>query len=176
MAIDQRGRRLGVYDREPSAMDEKCWQRFARIILEPHYCIPVFGLMRRLVLEQTIRHGDWVGADRNLLAELSLHGKLHLVPDILFQRRDHPGSSISKYPDERKRAQWFLGQQEPGRTFPTWRRLKEYLAAINRVPLSGGERMACRLTMLRWLAGRHHAGELNLWMMLKELGPVPSSG
>lgn len=175
MAIDQRGRRLGVYDREPAAMEEKCWRRFAGVILEPHYCIPVFGVMRRHVLEQTVRHGDWVGADRNLLAELSLHGKLQLVPELLFQRRDHPDSSISKFPDERKRAAWFRPRQEPMRTFPTWRRLQEYLAAIRRAPLSGGERMACRLTMLRWLAGRHHAGELNLRMMLKELWPVRAS-
>ncbi len=174
-AIDSRGRRIGVYEIEPSAMDESSWKRFASMILPPHYCIPVFGVMRRTILEQTIRHGDWVGADRNLLAELALHGKVQLVPEALFQRRHHAGSSISRFPDERQRASWFRDQQGFGRVYPTWRRLREYLAAINRVPLGFSERLACRLTLLRWISGRHHTGSFNLQMMIRELGPTPAA-
>jgi len=175
-AIDHQGKKLGIYDREPQAMEDQCWQRFAHMILEPHYCIPVFGVMRRNVLEKTIRHGDWVGADRNLLAELALHGKVKLVSEVLFQRRHHPDSSISKFRDERLRGAWFRDQADKKRTYPTWRRLREYWAAIGRVELNAYERMACRLTLLRWLAGRHHTDKANVLMMLRELGPMPEAG
>ena len=175
-AIDHRGKRLGLYEHEPDAMDNTCWRRFANVILKPHYCIPVFGVMRRAVLEQTIRHGDWVGADRNLLAELALYGRVRLLPEVLFQRRHHPDSSISKFPDERQRAAWFQAQHGVKRVYPTWRRLHEYLAAIRRTPLSPAERLTCRATLLRWLASRHHAGQVNALLMLRELGPMPKTG
>jgi glycosyltransferase involved in cell wall biosynthesis len=186
-AIDPAGKRLGIYADEPEAMDAHCWQRFARVILPPHYCIPVFGVMRRSVLEKTIRHGDWVGADRNLLAELALHGKMRLVDELLFQRRHHAESSISKFPDERMRAAWFkraaeadtggseLASRKKTRVYPTWRRLQEYRRAINRVPMSSRERIACRAVLMRWFCGRHHTGKLNAALLLKDLRPIPES-
>ena len=167
-AIDESGRLIGRYAQE-CAFDQECVaERFAAAILVPHLCISVFGVMRRSVLEQTVRHGDWVGADRNLLAELSLHGRIRLLPEALFRRRAHPESSIHKFEDERERMAWFDPAHRGRLSFPTWRRLAEYRAAIARAPLSGAERLACYRRLGRWLAGRHHTGRRNARLMLEE--------
>ncbi len=168
LAIDNTGRQVGRYDREPDAMMSSCWQRFAKMMLTPHYCIPVFGVVRLAILEQTPRHGDWVGADRNLLAELALHGRIALVDRELFQRRHHAESSIAKLPNERQRAAWFKDSDET-RTYPTWRRLKEYAASIKRAPINPLEKLRCYVQLPRWVFGRHHAGERNLKKLWREM-------
>lgn len=169
LRIDAAGRSVGSYPDEVDAMDKAPHRRFRRVIREPHYCIPVFGVMRLAVLKATPRHGDYVGADRNLLAELSLHGKVRLLPEPLFQRRDHAESSVSKYSDERQRLAWFDPRHEGRRSYPTWRRLREYAAAIGRAPLSTPERLRCLAELGGWLAGRHHTGAHNARLLLWEL-------
>lgn len=175
-AIDENGRTLGRYADEPQALETQSWQRFNRLILGRHYCIPVFGVMRTSILEKTARHGNWVGADRNLLAELALYGRIRLVDEVLFQRRHHAESSISKYPDERLRTAWFQGEADSIGSYPTWRRLKEYLRGIRRAPLSARERLFCRAVLLKWLAGRHHTGAHNAALLARELIPMSKTG
>ena len=166
--LDQSGRRIGRYAKECAFDQDRVAERFATAILVPHVCISVFGVMRRSVLEKTVRHGDWVGADRNLLAELSLHGRIRLLPEVLFLRRAHPESSIHKFADERERLAWFDPAHRGRLNFPTWRRLAEYRAAIARAPLSASERLACYRQLGRWLMGRHHTGRRNARLMLEE--------
>ncbi len=125
--------------------------------------------MRRGILLQTIRHGDWVGADRNLLAELSLHGKIELVSEFLFQRREHPEASIHKCEDESQRLAWFDPTLEGTVSFPTWRRLQEYMKAVTRVQISLAERIKCYGKLARWTGARHHTGPRNARLMLAEV-------
>lgn len=167
--IDDSGRTIGRYDQEQPFDDPRPAERLARAILAPHVCISVFGVMRRDVLLRTIRHGDWVGADRNLLAELALHGKVRLVPDILFKRRVHEQASIHRFTDEHERLAWFDPAHRGRWSFPTWRRLREYAGAIRRSPLTAGERAACLGVLTRWLAARHHTGPRNARLLLAEL-------
>ena len=166
--IGERGEVKGYYGEERAFDADGPAQRFWEAISTPHVCIAVFGVMRREVLLKTIRHGDWVGADRNLLAELSLHGKIMLVPEFLFQRREHGEASIHKFEDERQRLAWFDPAHTGRRSFPTWRRLEEYLRAIRRAPLTSGQRFACRSFLLRWLGARHHTGPRNLRLLAAE--------
>jgi hypothetical protein len=131
-------------------------------------CIAVFGVMRREVLQQTVRHGDWVGADRNLLAQLALFGRVVLVPEPLFQRRAHPEASIHKFENERERLAWF----DPGHAgkiaYPTWRRLQEYARAVLASPLRPRHKAACLARLARWLGARHHTGGRNARLMVQE--------
>lgn len=167
-AIDAQGRVLGRYEHEPNATQAHSWERFAQVIRTPHYCIPVFGIMRTALLKQTAQHGDWVGADRNLLAELALHGHIALLDEVLFQRRDHPQSSIAALPDERERAAWF-NPRHSGLSYPTWRRLQEYWRSLQRAPLAWSARRRCEQQLLGWMGGKHHGGERNALLMWREL-------
>lgn len=168
-AIDESGRLIGRYGQERAFDQDRAAERFGTAVLYPHVCISVFGVMRREVLERTVRHGDWVGADRNLLAELALHGRIRLLPEALFRRRAHAEASIHKFEDERERLAWFDPAQRGRLSFPTWRRLVEYRSAIARAPLERLERLACYRQLMRWLAGRHHSGRRNAGLMLAEL-------
>ena len=169
--IDDQNRITGLYANEPEAMEDSPHRRFWSMISQPHYCIPVFGVMRTAILRQTPMHGDYVGADRNLLAEISLRGKIAMVPEPLFKRREHSESSISKYVDERERLTWFSPRHVGRRSYPTWRRLREYAASVQRVPLGRTEKLRCWVILLRWLGTRHHTGRWNATLMLKELLP-----
>jgi glycosyltransferase involved in cell wall biosynthesis len=168
-AIDQRGRTLGRYPHEQAFDQARASQRFRAVILPPHLCIAVFGVMRREILLRTVRHGDWVGADRNLLAELSLHGKIRLVPEQLFQRRHHAQASIHRFTDEHERLAWFDPDKSGSISFPTWRRLGEYLRAIARARPGVRASLGCCGQLLRWLVSPHHTGPRNIRLLAFEL-------
>ncbi len=174
--IGTRGEVKGYYGKELAFVDSLPAQRLWRVISQPHVCIAVFGVMRRDTLLQTIRHGDWVGADRNLLAELSLDGKIELLPEFLFQRREHPEASIHKYEDESQRLAWFDPKLEGTVSFPTWRRLQEYMRAVTRVQMSFAERIKCYVKLARWTGTRHHTGPRNARLMLAEVLRVLKHG
>ena len=168
-AIDERGQIIGRYPHEQAFDQDRASERFRDVILRPHVCIAVFGVMRRDILERTIRHGDWVGADRNLLAELSLYGRIRLVPEVMFKRRHHEQASIHRFTDEHERLSWFNPGKSGRLSFPTWRRLREYLLAIVRVRPGLIDSLASCRHVLRWVFARHHTGPRNIRLMLVEL-------
>jgi glycosyltransferase involved in cell wall biosynthesis/SAM-dependent methyltransferase len=153
------GGRLGrVYDDGPFE-EPLASERFRRLVSEPHRCLAVFGLMRREVLARTPRIGAYVGSDRNLLAELGLHGPLRQVEEVLFVRRDHPDNSMVRYANDRELIAWF----DPGRAgkgeYPMHRVVREYARSVRRAPLAEEERERCLGHLRAWVErGRHYTG------------------
>ncbi len=174
--IGSRGEVKGYYGEELAFDAPQTAQRLWQVISRPHVCIAVFGVMRRNILLRTIRHGDWVGADRNLLAELSLYGKIELLPEFLFQRREHAEASIHKFEDESERLAWFDPALAGTLSLPTWRRLQEYLKAVHRGPLDASERIGCYAKLARWIGASHHTGPRNAQLMLREIGKALRHG
>jgi hypothetical protein len=86
-----------------------------------------------------------------MLAELSLHGTYHRVPDYLFLHREHPVRSINLYPTRFDRMMLLEPQRASEFTLPHFLEFFEYLRCIRRAPLSLRERIACYGEMLRWL-------------------------
>lgn len=167
--IDDNGEVKGRYAQERSFSSPSATQRFWQVISTPHVCIAVFGVIRRDILLQTIRHGDWVGADRNLLAQLALYGKVVLIPQTLFKRREHAESSIHKFEDEQERLAWFNPALAGKRSLPTWRRWQEYAKAVMHAPLSLPQKFRCYGLLIRWLTASHHTGPRNYRMLAAEL-------
>jgi glycosyltransferase involved in cell wall biosynthesis len=137
--INSSGEVDGTYDYPMRVHDASPGKRFSDLILINHFCVAVFGVVRREVLSKTPLIGKYVGSDRVLLAELGLLGKLFEVPEYLFHRRDHPQAS--------------------GRLFNmvNWKIAVEYIRAINRVPLTRKEKIACYRVMVRWFIKRRSA-------------------
>ena len=167
--LDAENNVKGEYESELSFDHEDARQRFRDVITKRHFCWSVFGVMRTDVLKQTQGIGAYVGSDRNLLAELALRGKIHLLPDVLFYRRDHPGSSVRSLPDERSRLAWFDPRRRDSRSYPTWRRMREYVGSIRRSPLTFTEKAGCYAEVLQWCGSQHHTGPRNARKMLSEL-------
>ncbi len=105
----------------------------------------VFGLMRRSALDRTRLHGSYTGSDRTIILELVLLGPFYEVPEPLFHNRDHPSRSIRirKRNGNRShdREAWFDTRKAGRIVFPNWRRLREFVHAIMRSPISITERM-----------------------------------
>jgi glycosyltransferase involved in cell wall biosynthesis len=128
-------------------------ERWNDLIALDHACFAVFGLMRTSLLRRTRLLEAFVGSDRNLLAELSLLGPFHEIPEYLFHRRDHPGTSTRRFPQASARLAWFR-ESPSGAWSPTLRRAAGYLASLWRVPLAARDRLACLGALLRWCGSR----------------------
>jgi glycosyltransferase involved in cell wall biosynthesis len=144
--------------------------RFHDCICVDHACFSIFGLIRADRLRRTPLLGSFAGADRNLLAELSLLGSFAEVPEILFHRRDHPGTSTRQYPSAKDRAAWFRTDAHAPLS-PTLRRAWGYWQSLNRAPLGPRDRLACLGVLGKW-AGARTRHWVNRRFALSA-GPVP---
>lgn len=84
-----------VYD-PPRRLDSMCAsERFREILLQTRWCFEIFGLMRRECVGSTALHECYYGSDKVLLSAMSLKGRFVEVPEPLFFRRYHGGTSTS---------------------------------------------------------------------------------
>jgi hypothetical protein len=142
--------------------------RFHDLICVDHACFPIFGVIRLDILKRTRLLGQYSGSDRNLLAELAMHGPFHEVPEFLFLRRDHPGTSTRQFPSAKDRRTWFSLDQR-GPNLPTVRRAMGYLGSILRTPMRPSDRLICLGILGKWsslrirsLMGRNLSGLVGL--------------
>jgi glycosyltransferase involved in cell wall biosynthesis len=110
----------------------------------------LFGVMRTEVLRRTPLIATYPCADRNLLAELALHGEIHEIPEVLFFRRDHPRRSMRANKSMHAVDLWVNPQKRGRRTLLRWKWLSEYVKSIHKVPMDLQERLRCYRQMLRW--------------------------
>ncbi len=172
--IDDAGAPLGPRDEELNRVDSEIPSvRFRDLILGEHWCIDIFGVMRRAALAQTPLIGSFIGSDRVLLAELGLRGKFLRNPRILFHSRDHPDRSIRAI-DIRARAAWFDPRLSGRIVFPFWRTGIEYVRSIRRVPIRGAEKRAALASLLPWVVRNRWRLEIDLKEALRSsLGRSP---
>ncbi len=80
--------------------------RYREALVEPQegLIVAFYGLIRSDILRKTPLLGNYSGADLPLVAELTLHGRFHLIPDFLFFI-GHRGNRSPKRPQEA--AAWF---------------------------------------------------------------------
>ncbi|MGH3487557.1 MAG: glycosyltransferase family 2 protein [Actinopolymorphaceae bacterium] len=126
---------------------------------------PVFGVIRTEVLRRTPGIGAYPSADISLLAELSLYGQFHQVPERLFLRRYHDERSIVAGPSFRQQVAWYNPLARNRLVMPQARLTRELLAGVRRVPLPVAERArSAGMVLRRWALPhwRHIGGELKL--------------
>ena len=91
--VTRHGAAVGIIDPEHRAEGPLPARRFWDVLVRTMRTFEIFGLIRADVLRRTGLHGNYYGSDKVLLAELSLHGRFHLLPDVLMYRRCHPNQS-----------------------------------------------------------------------------------
>ncbi|MDF3150051.1 glycosyltransferase family 2 protein, partial [Streptomyces sp. T21Q-yed] len=113
-------------------------ERFRSLLFEPGGD-DFYGVMRADVLRRVKPHDSYHHADRTFVAEITLHGPFHQVPELLYFRRDHPTRAERANPSKRSRCV-NLDPRRAGPLHPTPRLLAEYVwgfaSAIRRAPLS----------------------------------------
>ena len=153
--IDGEGKLLREWpDRPDLAHDEPARRLRANLFKTETY--HVFGVIRSEVLDKTPLLGDYASHDKPLLAELSLHGKFHEVPQFLFQEREHKARSIRVFDpgDLYTAVEWYDPKKKGKLTFPHWRLLQAFESALMRAPLSLKDRWACQKEILSWARQR----------------------
>ena len=150
--IDEKGQLVEYYINPLLRIDSQFPHiRFGDMILSHHPCFDIFGLIRADVLRKTKLHGNHLGADRNLLAELALRGRLFKYQDYLFNIRDHSLRSV-RVEDQspQSRAVWFDPTNTGKRMYEHPKYLKEYMLSIHRVSLSPSERFGAYKKLFKW--------------------------
>lgn len=155
------GEILQPHDFNLQVDDELPRVRFHDWIHHLHMCVAVFGVIRIDILKKTALIGSYTASDRTLLAELSLYGRFHEVPETLFFRREHPQRHMRVFEDDRDRLAWFDPKVSRRWHFPAFKRGIESCAAVSRAPLSLHERLRCYMAVMS-LIGRKSARK-RLW-------------
>ena len=135
-------------------------ERFAAIILKPHWCVDIFGVMRTSALLKTNLISGYYGGDKTLLAELSLLGRFLRIPEPLFINRDHPGRSMRAVPFNKRQQFWDTSTVRQRVTH--WALYTDYWRAVGRHVRDRDEKMRCYGQLLRWWFANLHAVRLSL--------------
>ena len=157
--IDQDGNFLGYYNNGllKNIASAKPHERFRDLIGLYYTTTPFHGVYRKSLFAKSQLHGSYIGADRNLVAELSLMGRIYEIPKCLFFWREHPDSYTSIFYGSnrmhtldslREEAAWW--SKEGGTYFPHWKNCFEYFKSVNRVSLKLSERISCYIQIFGW--------------------------
>jgi glycosyltransferase involved in cell wall biosynthesis len=176
--IDEFGKIVGNYDDRtlPKIDSFKPHERFGDLISLRNPCWFLYAVTRADSLRKTPLHGDYILADRNLLAELGLLGRLYEIPEHLFFRRDHPQAYTSTYyskpeavHDYRKQSEWWIGKKGKNMTlFPHWKHCAEFFRSVDRVSLSLSEKLLCYREITKWII-REKGYKLMKWDLTNAL-------
>lgn len=148
--IDHRGVLIGTY-RSPLGLcgGERPSERFAVLILRSHSCVDFFGLIRRSALEGSLLHAPFHGADRALLAQLALRGRMVQLEPALVEMREHPHRYTRRQQSSAARQDWHLAGSTR-RPLPSLELWRTYRRLVESEALSDSERRACRTVLARW--------------------------
>jgi glycosyltransferase involved in cell wall biosynthesis len=171
--IDEHGVVLGLQDAGLGLDNPDPVQRFRDALDQPHTALPVFGLTRTDVLRHTGQHGNYPAADRVLLAELTLWGKLHEIPEKLYLHREHDQRFVHTHRSDKDRVAWFDPSRKGEVFFTQWRELREYVNAVRRAPLTERQRITLQAYLSKWMFAkrRNLAGEFKAGLLLRLRGP-----
>jgi len=148
--VDANGRNAKNYDDVLHLIQEDPAHRFVALLSNIKLAHQHLGLIRMAHLQRTKLLGSHVASDINLLAELSLYGKFHELPDRLFFRRFHQDSGSWKRGDaEHERKRYHAGgAKHIG--FNKWHRHLGFFSAVRRSPLP----LSSKARLFRYLGRR----------------------
>jgi len=138
-------------------------RRLARLLGGLSLATPVFGLFRSDALLKTRLIDTYVGSDQVLLADLAMLGQIWEIPEVLFKRRIHPGTSRRANRTKKDATAWFDPERAKRRDFLSIknRLLVEYLRVAYHHPLPFIEKILCLMvipTVVCWTRFRNWGG------------------
>lgn len=162
LVIDGDGDEIGLFDDGLDLPDETPQERLQRYLRQNFLrrrglCNPIFGIIRTGALRRTRLIQDFLASDLILLAHLSLLGKFVALPDVLFERRVHPGISTAAQASHADRRKWFNTSARGGTRFfdnelsLRATHIRDLYRAIGELVDDPTERRACRNTLSRLL-------------------------
>jgi glycosyltransferase involved in cell wall biosynthesis len=146
--IDEETRVTGNYDVVLRTDSTRPHVRFHDLIWVRHWCVQIYGLIRRSALEVTRLHGEYASSDRVLLIELTLRGPFHEIPEHLFFWRRHHQQGSTLAHDLHSYSAWFDPARKGASRAPASKLVLEHFRAVGYAQLSPSERARCYLSGL----------------------------
>ena len=148
--IDRFGNAIGDYDDRMHLQEEEPSRRFIRLVQHLRLNNPLNGVIRMDVLRQCRPLGRYLSSDVHLVAELSLRGRFHELPEVMFYRRlDNTAATVGKSQRE------LIEIHQPGsrrRVDPTfWRLDLGNFPLVFRAPIAFSEKLRLFRYLLRQL-------------------------
>jgi len=153
--IDGEGEEIGLFDDGLALPDATAHERLVRYLRQNFtrrrgLCNPIFGIIRTEPLRRTRMIQDFLASDLILLAHLALLGRFVALPDVLFERRVHPGISTAAQASHADRRKWFNTSARGGVKFfdnevsLRVTHIRNLYQAIGELVDDPAERAACR--------------------------------
>lgn len=140
-----------LYDDDLDLRNEDPVRRFDQVLQHRVEWHPVFGVIRTQRLRRTPGIAAFPYADISLLAELSLLGRFHQVPERTFFRRYHERRSIVAGPSFVQQVAWYDPRRRVRYAMPMTRLSKELMGVVSRADLSAPQKLRARSVVLqRW--------------------------
>ena len=147
------------------------YRRLAAIIGDVTFASPIYGLIRSLALKKTRLIGNFASSDRVLVTELAMLGKIHEIPEYLFLRRKHCGSSRGNNKSHEEMVQWFDPSKKGGLLSERQRLNMEYIKSVWFSQQSVKEKVSCTFAVERILGTRRLRAQCGRWKR-RVLGPA----
>jgi glycosyltransferase involved in cell wall biosynthesis len=148
--IDADGNDLGMYNTELELDAPDAPRRFYSMLWAGAFP-PIWGVMRSRMVRRTRMFGDFIGSDRNFLADLLLYGGLKYVRECLFYIRVHPGAYLALGQRSHAFRRWWYGA---GNRYPSYMQMPVtaggYARALLRARMPAREKLACWRHLAQW--------------------------
>jgi len=139
--IDQEGRSLGEYKPPIDISTVTRRELFRFFTISGHIPNEFYGLIRSSVLRNSPLVGGYVGSDLVLLGVLALHGRFHLIDELLFLHREHPQRAAIAPGGSEGFTNWYDSSKSGKFAMPFWRRIFENMKSVARAPIGVREKM-----------------------------------
>jgi glycosyltransferase involved in cell wall biosynthesis len=157
-AIDQEGQTIGHFEENLAIDDGRPSRRFRHVIEHMQLNNVHAGLFRSEVLRKTMLEQPYPWSDLVLIAELALYGRFCELPQVLFYRRDAPGTA-TKLRSTSEIMQLYYPGSHNRRYWPIWRSSLGYFQAVLRSPVAVSEKGA----IFSYLLKRCYQQKRGLW-------------
>ncbi|MGH8726799.1 MAG: glycosyltransferase family 2 protein [Burkholderiales bacterium] len=137
-------------------LDPRPYERFRKVLERMKLNNMMNGVLRADILRTVPPLKSHSFADRNMYAELALHGKFFQVPESLFYRRMGKETATHLKSNEEV-VRHFRPDLKSPILFEEWQILRGHLSTVWRTPLSPSEKFRLYIYVLRqanWARGR----------------------
>jgi glycosyltransferase involved in cell wall biosynthesis len=132
--VDGKGTSLDLVDPGWHLVSDDPSERLLFAILAGHFANAGLGVIRTEALRRTRLLPRYAGGDFRLLAELSLLGKFVEIPEQLYVRRIHKGSTGGNVGNTGWLRRYWSGSR-PGMRAPYWRLCRDHVGIVLGAPI-----------------------------------------
>jgi hypothetical protein len=151
VSMDEAGTHGKVWDEGLRGDSPDVAVRYRDFTEHDHMCFAFFGVARRSTLRQTKLHPPYDCADRLLIVDLALRGRVVQLDRPLFYHREHAGRIMRQAPSARARYA-LIDPSWRGRVpFPVVNVGWQYASAVAGAPLSPAAKLRCWAQLPAWV-------------------------